>query len=204
MQFVETPVQAIKSAIHLFVFACFFADAIDQKLITPKSFREQIRLDEGGRGLDLQAVFVDDQLKAHARNMTLMALGTTAIAANKAMETVFGNQFDPADTSPDGSARVILYQIRCAFAHDPLNPVWTPNTNRYNHTYRVTVQVTRGSGGTIARSIEFHPPTLKNKHLSADDFGGLSGYMALLHYYLDKVEHHPNGNTPYPPTVEES
>ncbi len=205
MQFVETPVQTIKSAIELFVFACFFDDAVAQKLITPKSFREQVRLDEGGHGLDFEAVFVADQLKAYARNMILMSLGTTAIATNKAIEAVFGRGFDPADTSPNGSARVILYQIRCAFAHDPLNPVWTPNTNKYNHTYRVTVQATSPeSGKTMARPIEFHPPTLKNKHLGADDFGGLGGYMGLLYFFRTKVEGNTRGNLPYPPPVEEA
>jgi hypothetical protein len=134
-----------------------------------------------------------------------MALGTTAIATNKAMETVFGKEFDPTDTSQDGSARVILYQIRCAFAHDPLNPIWTPNTNKYNHTYRVTVQATSPeSGKTMARPIEFHPPTLKNKHLAADDFGGLGGYMGLLYYCRAKIDGNAKGNLPYPPPVEES
>lgn len=204
MRFVETPIQAIKSAIDQFVFACYLADAIDQELITPKSFREQIRVDEGGRGLDFKAVFVDQQLKAHARNMTLMTLGSAAIATNKAMEVVFGKEFDPNDTSPHGSARVLLYQIRCAFAHDPLNPVWTPNTIKYNRTYRVTVQVRRASGGTIARPIEFHPPTLKNKHLSSDDIGGLGGYMGSLHYVLAEIDGDPKGNQPYPPPVEDS
>lgn len=55
MQFAETPVQVIKNSIDLFVFACFLQDAVTQGLITPKSFRTEIRLDEGGRGVDFQA-----------------------------------------------------------------------------------------------------------------------------------------------------
>ena len=205
MQFAETPVQVIKASINLFVFACFLEDAVKQGLITSTSFREQSRLDEGGRGLDFKATFSTDQLKAYTRNMILMTLGTTAIAMNKALEVVYGKEFDPADTSPAGSARVLIYQIRCAFAHDPLIPVWTPNMNRYDHRYRVTVQVKRPSGESITnREIEFHPPSLKNKHLSSDDIGGLGGYMGLLHYYLAQVEGHTKDNQPYPPSVEES
>jgi len=139
MQFVETPVQVIKGSINLFVCASFFEDAIQHGLIVPTSFREQIRLDEGGRGVDFKFTFSADQLKVHARNMILMTLGNTAIAMNKALEVVYGKEFDRADTSPAGSARVLIYQIRCAFAHDPLNPVWTPNVSQYNHMYRVTV-----------------------------------------------------------------
>ena len=205
MQFAETPVQVIKSSINLFVFACFLEDAVKQGLITSTSFQEQIRIDEGGRGLDFKATFSADQLNTHTRNMILMTLGTTAIAMNKALEVVYGKEFDPADTSPAGSARVLIYQIRCAFAHDPLIPIWTPNVKRYDHRYRVTVQIKRPSGGpNTNREIEFHPPSLKNKHLSSDDIGGLDGYMGLLHYYLAQVEGHTNGNQPYPPSVEES
>jgi hypothetical protein len=124
---------------------------------------------------------------------------------NKALEVVYGKEFDPADTSPAGSARVLIYQIRCAFAHDPLNPVWTPKVNMYDHRYRVTVQVKRPSGESLTtREIEFHPPSLKNKHLSPDDIGGLGGYLGLLHYYLALIEAHPKGIQPYPPPVEES
>ena len=133
MQFVETPVQVIKSSINQFVFACFLENSVQQGLIASTSFREQIRLDEGGRGVDFKATFNAVQLKVNARNMVLMTLGTTAIAMNKALEVVYGKEFDPADTSPAGSARVLIYQIRCAFAHDPLIPVWTPNANKYNY-----------------------------------------------------------------------
>ena len=205
MQFVETPLQAIRSSIDLFVFACFLEDAVHQGLITPKSFREQIRLDEGGRGVDFKATFSIEQLQIHTRNMTLMTLGTTAIATNKALEVLYGKNVDAEDTSPAGSARVLIYQIRCAFAHDPLNPVWTPNASKYNHRYRVTVQVKRPSGEPISNSeIEYYPPSLKDKHLSGNDIGGVGGYLGLLHFYLAQVEAHPKGNQPYPPSVEES
>jgi hypothetical protein len=206
MQFVETPVQAINSSINLFVFARFLQDAVVQGLITPKSFQEQIRLDEGGRGVDFKATYSVEQLHVYTRNMTLMTLGTTAIAMNKALEVLYGKTIVAEDTSPAGYARVLIYQIRCAFAHDPLNPVWwIPNVERYNHTYKVTVKVNRPSGELrAAREINFHPPSLNNKHLSPADIGGLGGYLGLLHYYLAQIEAHPKGNQPYPPPVEES
>jgi hypothetical protein len=41
---------------------------------------------------------------------------------------------------------------------------------------------------------------LKNRHLSADDIGGLGGYyMGLLHYCLAEVEGDSKGHQPYPP-----
>jgi hypothetical protein len=173
-------------------------------LIAPISFRKNIRLDEGGRGVDFKATYSAEQLQAHTRNLTLMALGNTAIATTKALDVLYG-PVDPTDISPAGSARVILYQIRCAFAHDPLNPVWTPKVKQYDRIYKVTVKVSRPSGeSATSREISFHPQSLKNKHLGANDFGGLGGYLGLLHYFLAEAEAHSKGHEPYPPSVDES
>ena len=62
-----------------------FGNYLIAGLIPSTSFREQIRLDEGGRGVDFKATFSADQLKVHARNMILMTLGNTGIAMNKAL-----------------------------------------------------------------------------------------------------------------------
>lgn len=108
MHFAETPVHIIKSSIDLFVFACFLQDAVNQELITPNSFRKSIRFDEG-RGVDFKATYTQEQLRVYTSNLTLMALGNTAIATKKALEVLHG-PVNPMDTSPTGSARVILYQ----------------------------------------------------------------------------------------------
>lgn|SRR5262249_21639600 len=82
MHFAETPVHIIKSSIDLFVFACFLQDAVNQELITPNSFRKSIRFDEG-RGVDFKATYTQEQLRVYTSNLTLMALGNTAIATKK-------------------------------------------------------------------------------------------------------------------------
>src|SRR5207247_966105 len=106
------------------------------------------------------------------------------------------------DTSSLGSARAIVYQIRCAFAHDPRNPVWTPDPRRYKYTYCITVNVPRALGDITPRTITFDPTALMKKHLSSADFGGLGGYFALLTYCLKETENDPRGKAPYVPPVE--
>jgi hypothetical protein len=203
MQFTETPVQIIKSFIRMFVFSCFLENAVQEGRINPESFRERIRLDEGGRGVDFSQTYAVDELKINTGNLVLITLGTTAISMNKALEVVYGKQFDATDTSPEGSARVLIYQIRCAFAHDPLNPVWTPDAQRYDHQYRIKVKVNRPTGEPVTdREISFHPPSLKGKRLVPADIGGWGGFLGLLHYYLAKVETHVKGNAPYIPSLE--
>lgn len=204
MQLVETPVQMIKGSIRLFVFACFLDDAVRRGTISRTCLQEQIRLDEGpGWGITLKKTHTGDELKHATKNLMLITLGTTAVATNKALEVVYGS-IDATDTSQHGSARVLLYQIRCAFAHDPLNPVWAP-TPKYEHHYRVTVTVNRPPTEPITeRTIEFHPPSLKNKPLNPEHFGGLGGYLGLLEYFQKTVEEHPRGNQPYHSSPEES
>jgi hypothetical protein len=158
MPFAETPVQIIKGSINLFELAWFVGDAVQEGQITPASFREDIRLHDGAWTVVLNNKYTAEELTADAAKLILITLGTTAMSTNKALEVVYGKDFDPADTSPEGTARALLYQIRCAFAHDPLNPVWTPNPQKYNHRYRVTVQVNRQTREPVIRKIEFHPP----------------------------------------------
>lgn len=203
MQLVETPAQMIKGSIRLFVFACFLDDAVRRGTITPACFQEQIRLDEGGWGIDFKKAHTADELDHGTRNLMLITLGTTAVATNKALEVVYGKELDATDTSQQGSARVLLYQIRCAFAHDPLNPVWAP-TSKYDRHYRLQVKVNRPpTEPTTERKIEFHPPSLKDMRLNPKHFGGLGGYLGLLEYFQKIVANHPKGNKSYYSSPEE-
>jgi hypothetical protein len=201
MDFVETPIQAIRSAIEMFVFSCFVNDAIGTNRITRSIFSQEVMLQDDGKGLVIKHGFTDEQLKADGRNLVLMALAATALATDRAMDIVCGVK-DPDDTSELGSARAIMYQIRCAFAHDLLVPIWNTKS-KYKHTYRMTVNVAREPGTTTSRTIELDMSSLGGKHLSLADLGNFGGYMALLEYCFQKVRSYPKGNTAYPLPVEE-
>jgi hypothetical protein len=192
----DTPAQVIKAALDGFLFNAFLADAIEANLITPHSFRLQAKIDTGNHGLLFHRSFSVEEVKLWGRNNLLMSLGTAAIATNTALDAVFTKKDKASGTTDLGAARAIIYQIRCAFAHDPLTPIWKP-ADRFKHTYRVSVRVPLESGQIESRTIEFHPSSLRGKHLSALDFGGLGGYMGLLLFCLHQVEKHPLGKHPY-------
>ena len=204
MQLVETPIQMITGPIRLFVFACFLDDAVKRGTITPAGLQEQMTLHEGaGWGITLKKPHTADELKHGTQNLMLTTLGTTTLATGKALEVVYEAKPDPEDTSQFGSARVLIYQIRCAFAHDPLNPVWAP-TKSYAHNYRLTVPVNRPVGELdTERVIEFNPHALMATSLNPKQFGGLGGYLGLLTYFQKTLENHPKGNQayPYPPEM---
>ncbi len=193
----HTPIQVIQAAMGALVFNAFIADAIDANLITPSSFRPEAILKAENYGVIIRKIFSMEEVVLSGRNNLLMALGTAAIATDTALDAVFTKNNKAHDTTPLGSARVIIFQIRCAFAHDPLTPVWRADLDRYKHRYRVIVPVPIESGSTEPRAIEFHPPSLQGKQLSFLDFGGVSGYISLLRYCLEEVAKHPLGNQAY-------
>lgn len=195
MKHADTPISVIDGARDSFAFACFVADAINAGRITPSTLREEIKIDEGGHGIVFTKTFTREEIAAGARNLILMAWGTSAIATDKAMDTVFGKKF-PHDTGELGSARAVVYQIRCAFAHDPLNPIWAPSKS-YRRMYRIMLEVQGESGQRADRAIEFDGSSLNGKHLGGQDIGGMGGYLSLLEYCITQSKKHPKGNISY-------
>ena len=198
----DTAAMVIRAAIDTFIFNVFLSDAIWEGRINPSSCRDQAIIDVGQHGLSFKRNFSSDDLKLFGQNNVLMSLGIAAIATDTAMDAVFTKTNKPHGITDLGAARVIMFQIRCAFAHDPLSPVWKPDVDRYKHNYCLTVNVPLDSGELQPRTIDFYPPSLAGKHLSALDFGGLGGYMALLQFCLEMVENHPLGNQNYVFPVE--
>jgi P2-related tail formation protein len=117
-----TPIEVVKSALELFVFSCFVNDAIHDNRITPKTFTHLIKLEDDGKDLILNKVFTDYQLEANAKNSVFMALASTSLATDQAMDIVFGDK-NPDDISELGSARAMVFQTRCAFAHGLCAPI---------------------------------------------------------------------------------
>ena len=111
------------------------------------------------------------------------------MATDNAIDKTFGAK-NPMDTTQLGSARAIIYQIRCAFAHDPMNPRWDV-TPKYNRTYTAAINT------PVARTITFDRPSISGKLFSSSDFGGIAGYLGLLEFVLGEVKNHPKGNIPY-------
>ncbi len=197
-RWVDTPALVVKTVMQSFAFNCFVYDAISQDRIGPDTFRSEISIEvEDGRGLAFERgrKYTSDELVMFGRSNILMALSTTALATDEAMDTVFGEK-NAHDTSELGSVRAIVYQIRNAFAHGPLNPVWKP-LPKYKRIYSLTVQVPHAGGAISFRKIEVDLGTLQGKQLSSDDFGGLGGYMGLLQYCRTQVENHPRGHNQY-------
>jgi len=74
------------------------------------------------------------------------------------------------------AAWVLVYMVRCAFAHDPFNPRWECR-GRYLGTLRVA-----------ALNLTVDLRERNGQRLQPDEFGGLGGYMSLLQFLQGELQ----------------
>lgn len=174
---ITAPQSKIENAFAMYSLSVRFAESCESGIIPPDFGRRTVRIDTGGPGLMIAPQeFSKEKLVDQSFNLMLGALGWTAIVVDEALDQKFGSK-DPSDTSELGSARTIIYQIRNAFAHEPLSPTWRIK-DKYRRVYTVHV----GSA-----CVSFDGATLDGKNLKPADFGGLEGYIQMLKYCHEQV-----------------
>jgi len=174
---ITTPQSKIENALAMLTLSIRFAEGCESGII-PLSFGwRTVHVDTGGPGLTIAPQrYSKQKLVDQSYNLMLGALGQTAIIVNEALDQKFGSK-NPLDTSELGSARSIIYQIRNAFAHEPLTPIWRVKDS-YRRVYAVHVGPAR---------IRFNGAVLDGRNLRPADFGGIEGYIQMLKYCHEQV-----------------
>lgn len=113
-----------------------------------------------GRG----AFYTSRDLVLAAQNVYSSALGVCAIAMESALAD-FGSERNPADDSPKGQLRALVYQMRNAFAHDAMLPCW-----RVRGPHRRVLDL-RAFGVPSLVDLE----QLDGQALDLEQFGGMKG-----------------------------
>ncbi len=114
-----------------------------------------------------------------SRNSLIAGTSLCVIAFDKAMDIAFGskdNRF-PTDNNDLESARAIIYQIRNAFAHDPLHPSWHVTKEKYLKRFQI---------GEI--KLEVNLCDLNGTDFQVEHVGGDPGLFLLLEYCIKQVE----------------
>lgn len=177
---ITTPQSKIENAFAMFTLSVRFAEGCESGIIPLDFGWRTVRIDTGGPGLTIAPQkYSKEKLVDQSYNLMLGALGQTAIIVDEALDQKFGSK-DPADTSELGSARSIIYQIRNAFAHEPLSPTWRikDKYRKYRRVYTVHI----GSA-----CVSFDGTALDGKNLKPADFGGFEGYIQMLKYCHEQV-----------------
>ena len=144
--------------------------------VRKESFDCEILIDEGRLRLEAGIFHSYDDLVLAAQNVYSSTLGVCAIALESAL-TECGLANNSSDTTAHGQLRSFIYQVRNAFAHDLMTPVWSAK-GLYARTYDL-----RPFG--IPEPVDLE--ALNGQGLELHQFGGVRGFEALRDAVLELV-----------------
>lgn len=109
-----------------------------------------------------------DDLILAAQNNVSMCFGVTAITLDTALADA-GIDRNPDDLSEKGCLRTIIYMVRCAFAHNMMEPKWEVRGN-YNKSIELNLN-------NIRLLIDL--PQLNGKVFEYNDIGGTDNWLTI-------------------------
>ena len=168
---IKTPEDQINNAIGIFTLALRLHCSVRSDRIGPAHFIGPIKINTGGIGVNVRAQdYTPQELNTVSYNLFIASMGVVAGAIDRALDELFGPK-DSKDKSDVGSLRAIIYMIRCAFAHDPLNPRWCCS-GKYQNIYSMEFKE--------LGLIQFDGKTCNGLRFTMGDFGGLEAFVQMI------------------------
>jgi len=171
---IETPANKIATAQAVLSLACRLNAEVMAGRIGTEIFSRDVTIITGSAGLLLPASpeSTEDELKRGADNIVLIALSATALTLDETLDEVFGKI--PADTDPSRMGiRVMVNQLRNAFAHNPWRPKWVIHL-KYRNSYPIKLD-----DGT---KFNFEASALDGDGVKPEQVGGLEFWVKLLQH----------------------
>ena len=171
---IETPANKIATAQAVLGLAFRLNSEVIAGRINTEIFNRQVTVITGGTGVTLP-VFpegTDADLKLGSFNLVLIALSASALTADETLDEVFGKLSDETDNNLR-AIRVMVHQLRNAFAHNPWRPKWVVFP-KYQHAYPITLD----DGSTFT----FDATSLNGDGVKPEQVGGLEFWVKLLQH----------------------
>jgi hypothetical protein len=181
-----TPEWRIKQAFLQLEFAIKVMCHFERRDIDKASFDRDtvLRLPEGVLRYPVSSFNTYEDLILAAQNVYSTTLGFSAISLDTAFVRA-GVRNDPANVSDRGNLRALVYQVRCAFAHDMMYPKW-----RIDERYRREMNLTlRG----MSRTIDLRP--LNGQPFELESIGGMPSWVAIKDEMLAWMSERSNSPT---------
>jgi hypothetical protein len=171
---IETPATKIATAQATLGLALRLMGDAEQGRITTEIFKRGITVHTGGDGLELPPFLegTDQNLKDSIFNIFLNALSVSALVVDETLDEVFGKASTDTDPTRIG-IRVMVKQLRNAFAHNPWRPKWRIFP-RYRKSYPIELD-----DGT---KFTFDAISLDGDGLKPEHVGGLEFWTKLLEH----------------------
>lgn len=170
----ETPANKIATAQGVLSLAFRLNSEVLAGRISAELFTRDVTIFTGSKGLLLPAFpeGTDDDLRLGVSNLVLIALSASALTADETLDEVFGKI--SADTNPNHiGIRVMVNQLRNAFAHNPWRPKWVIYP-KYRKTY--PIELDDGS------KFHFEASALDGDGVKPEQVGGLEFWVKLLQH----------------------
>lgn len=116
-------------------------------------------------------------------NLIISVAGTCAIQMDTALDELFGTNKQENPDTDIASLRAAVYMLRCAFAHNPLRPVWEARAS-YQKRFQIP---------TINFSLD--ATQLDGRNLMPNQFGGWEGFARLIQYCMEIAERTQKGTS---------
>lgn len=170
----ETPANKIATAQATLGLAMRLSAEVEAGRIDKSIYSRSVTILTGGPGVRLpafpQATVTD--LKHGIFNIALIALSASALTVDEALDEVFGKVASDKDPSRVG-IRVMVNQLRNAFAHNPWRPRWVVFAK-----YRSAYPIKLDDGSTFT----FDATNLDGQLLKPEQVGGLEFWVKLLRH----------------------
>ncbi|WNB74731.1 hypothetical protein [Methylomonas koyamae] len=169
---IETPANKIATSQAILGLAFRLNAEVNAGRIGLEIFSREITVITGDSGVVLPAYpegTIDD-LKFGISNLVLIALSASALTADETLDEVFGKLTDEMDGNRK-NIRVMVNQLRNAFAHNPWRPKWKVFP-KYRHIYPIQLD----DGSTFV----FDATQLDDDSVKPEQVGGLEFWVKLL------------------------
>ncbi len=171
---VETPANKIATAQAILSLAFRLNSEVLAGRISKEIFSREVTVITGSTGVRLPPFpeGSDDDLRLGIFNIVLVALSASALTVDETLDEVFGNLSDDADANRV-SIRVMVRQLRNAFAHNPWRPKWSVFP-KYRNVY--PIELADGS------KFVFDARALDGDGIKPEQVGGLEFWIKLLQH----------------------
>lgn len=171
---IETPANKIATALATLSLAFRLSDEVETGGINKEIFNREVSVHTGSTGMKVP-VFADgteEDLKFGIANIVLIALSASALTVDETLDEVFGNLASEQDPNKKG-IRVMVNQLRNAFAHNPWRPKWVV-FEKYRNIY--PIELDDGS------KFDFDARALDGDGIKPEHVGGLEFWVKLLQH----------------------
>ncbi|MEK6210096.1 MAG: hypothetical protein AABM64_06955 [Pseudomonadota bacterium] len=171
---VETPANKIATAQATLGLAIRLNGEVEAGRIDKDIYSRAVTIVTGGPGLRLPAFpeATAADLKDGMFNIVLITLSASALTVDETLDDVFGKAASDTEPSRVG-IRVMVKQLRNAFAHNPWRPRWLVYA-KYRNTYPITLD----DGSTFT----FDATNLDGQSVKPEQVGGFEFWVKLLRH----------------------